>query len=106
MSKIIKVVDKEHNLIEIADYRCPEVIFKSKQNPPTLQDTRNEIENLEWYCVFKRTINPFQMYEENHRLHSIIKEVREYINWRLEEHQDMYIYQMEELLEILDKENK
>ena len=34
---------------------------------------------------------------------NIIKEVREYINWRLEEHQDMYKYQMEELLEILDK---
>lgn len=36
-------------------------------------------------------------------LNNIIKEVREYINWRLEEHQDMYKYQMEELLEILDK---
>ena len=85
MSKIIKVVDKEHNLIEIADYRCPEVIFKSKQNPPTLQDTRNEIENLEWYCVFKRTINPFELYGENEQLHSIIKEVREYIEKNTEE---------------------
>ena len=42
--------------------------------------------------------------EEIERLNNIIKEVREYINWRLEEHQDMYKYQMEELLEILDKE--
>ena len=41
--------------------------------------------------------------QEIERLNSIIKEVREYINWRLEEHQDMYKYQMEELLEILDK---
>lgn len=42
--------------------------------------------------------------QEIERLNNIIKEVREYINWRLEEHQDMYKYQMEELLEILDKE--
>ena len=42
--------------------------------------------------------------KEIERLNNIIKEVREYINWRLEEHQDMYKYQMEELLEILDKE--
>ena len=41
--------------------------------------------------------------KEIERLNNIIKEVREYINWRLEEHQDMYKYQMEELLEILDK---
>lgn len=45
-----------------------------------------------------------EIYEkEIERLNNIIKEVREYINWRLEEHQDMYKYQMEELLEILDK---
>ena len=77
MSRLIKVIDNE--IIEIADYRNPEVIFKSSQNPPTLQDTKNEIEHLEWYCTFKDTINPFQMYAENERLHSIIKEVREYI---------------------------
>lgn len=77
MSRLIKVIDNE--TIEIADYRNPEVIFKSSQNPPTLQDIKNEIEHLEWYCTFKDTINPFQMYEENKRLHSIIKEVREYI---------------------------
>lgn len=78
MSRIIKVIDNE--TIEIADYRNPEAIFKSSQNPPTLQDTKNEIEHLEWYCTFKDTINPFQMYEENIKLHHIIKEVREYIN--------------------------
>ena len=37
------------------------------------------------------------------KFYSIIKEAREYINWRLKEHQDMDKYQMEELLEILDK---
>ena len=72
MSRIIKVIDNE--TIEIADYRNPEVIFKSSQNPPTLQDTKNEIEHLEWYCTFKDTINPFQVYEENKRLNNIINE--------------------------------
>ena len=106
MSRIIKLIDNE--TIEIADYRNPEVIFKSSQNPPTLQNTRDEIEHLEWYCTFKDTINPFQIYGENHRLHSIIKEVREYI----EKHQCcdgkinvMTLTEYKELLEILDKEN-
>ena len=75
MSRIIKVIDNE--TIEIADYRNPEVIFKSSQNPPTLQDTKNEIEHLEWYCTFKDTINPFQVYEENKRLNNIINELEE-----------------------------
>ena len=77
MSRIIKVIDNE--TIEIADYRNPEVIFKSSQNPPTLQDTKNEIEHLEWYCTFKDTINPFQVYEENKRLNNIINELEDYI---------------------------
>lgn len=113
MSRIIKLIDNE--TIEIADYRNPEVIFKSSQNPPTLQNTRDEIEHLEWYCTFKDTINPFQIYEENHRLHSIIKEVREYIKFELEEvlkvnRYDLHYHTIDGLhikriLEILDKEN-
>ena len=71
MSRLIKVIDNE--TIEIAEYRCPEVIFKNSQNPPTLQDTKNEIEHLEWYCTFKDTINPFQMYAENERLEEELK---------------------------------
>lgn len=42
--------------------------------------------------------------KEIERLNNIIKEVKEYIHWRYDEHQDIYKYQMEELLEILDKE--
>ena len=45
-----------------------------------------------------------ELEKEIERLNNIIKEVREYIHWRYDEHQDMYKYQMEELLEILDKE--
>ena len=78
MSRIIKVIDNE--TIEIADYRNPEVIFKSSQNPPTLQDTKNEIEHLEWYCTFKDTINPFQVYEENKRLNNIINELEKWLD--------------------------
>lgn len=77
MSRLIKIIDE--NTIELADYRCPEVIFKSSQNPPTLQNIKDEIEHLEWYCIFKDTINPFQMYEENKRLTNIINELRELV---------------------------
>ena len=104
MSRLIKVIDNE--IIEIAEYRCPEVIFKNSQNPPTLQDTKNEIEHLEWYCTFKDTINPFQMYAENERLHSIIKEVREYIQDRYDGEVLTHTFDKNnvgELLEILDK---
>ena len=43
--------------------------------------------------------------EENKRLHSIIKEVREYIEKMEKLHFD-YSYEKQELLRILDKENK
>ena len=39
-------------------------------------------------------------------LENIIKEAREYVHWRLDDKQDMYITQMRELLEILDKADK
>ena len=78
MSRLIKVIDNE--TIEIADYRCPEVIFKNSQTPPTLQNIKDEIEHLEWYCTFKDTINPFQMYEENKRLNNIINEFDKWLN--------------------------
>lgn len=44
--------------------------------------------------------------EENERLHSIIKGAREYIHYRLDNGQDMYITQMAELLEILKSSDK
>ena len=60
----------------------------------------NDKEKQEWFNN--------EMFEakdkEIERLNNIIKEVREYVHWRYDEHQDMYKYQMEELLEILDKE--
>lgn len=82
MSRLIKVIDNE--TIEIADYRNPEATFKSSQNPPTLQDVKNEIEHLEWYCMFKDTINPFQMYEENKRLNNIINELEKTLDENVE----------------------
>lgn len=99
MSRLIKIIDE--NTIEIAEYRNPEVIFKSSENPPTLQNIKDEIEHLEWYCTFKATINPFQMYAENEILHSIIKEVREYIN-KIPTQPVIRVFK-KELLEILDK---
>ena len=77
MSRLIKIIDE--NTIELADYRCPEVIFKNSQNPPTLQNIKDEIEHLEWYCTFKTTINPFQMYAENEILHYRINKAIELI---------------------------
>ena len=108
MSRLIKIIDE--NTIELADYRCPEVIFKNSQTPPTLQNIKDEIECLEWYCTFKATINPFQLYAENEMLHSIIKEVREIFK-DYGEKEDIVGYTMYnitgemllKLLEILDK---
>ena len=84
MSKIIKVLD--NNLIEIADYRCPEVIFKNSKLPPTLQDVKNETENFEWYCVFKETINPFELYAQVVELETENKKLWERHN---EEHEQI-----------------
>ena len=104
MSRLIKIIDE--STIEIAEYRNPEATFKSAQNPPTLQNIKDEIEHLEWYCTFKATINPFQMYAENERLHSIIKEAREYIEHKASIRECYMINGKEykELLKILDKE--
>lgn len=78
MSRVLKVIDNE--TIEISEYKCPEVIFKYSNNiPPTLEDTRKEIQHIEDYCVFKRTINPFQMYAENERLNAILNNIHNYI---------------------------
>ena len=108
MSRLIKIINE--NTIELVEYRCPEVIFKSSQNPPTLQNIKDEIEHLEWYCTFKATINPFQMYAENEILHSIIKEVREYLNNHIEQWNNVeeFINVIEEdeyILSLLDKES-
>jgi len=69
------------------------------------EEKGKEIERLkekvkEWQDISTR-IN-----EDNNRLNNIINEAIEYIHWRLDNRQDMYITQMTELLEILDKENK
>ena len=76
MRKIIKVIDEEN--IEISRYVSPEARFF---NPCT--DIHNDYDKYESYCDFKEVINPFKMYAENERLHSIIKEVRETLNTQL-----------------------
>jgi hypothetical protein len=105
VSRLIKIIDE--NTIELAEYKCPEVIFKNSQTPPTLQNIKDEIEHLEWYCTFKDTINPFQMYAENERLHSIIKEVREYIETKEKDDDNWVDYELLiepiKIKEILDK---
>lgn len=73
--------------------------------------SNDHIESIEEIAIVQSSIiqalslDNSKLERENEILHTIIKEVRKYINWRLEEHQDMYKYHMEELLEILDKEN-
>ena len=90
----MKVIDNE--TIEIASYRNPRIVFNDYR-----------YDDIERYCDFKATINPFVLYGENERLHNIIKEVREYINSnefigriRLSSENKQAI---NKLLEILDK---
>ena len=81
-----------------------------KEMDKRLDEREKEIERLEKrnkeiYEGFMATQEELKEYaEENERLNNIIDKAIDYIDWRLEEHQDMYKYQMEELLEILDKE--
>lgn len=64
-------------------------------------------ENTELKDTKTKYFNENRLLEkDNVRLINIIKEVREYIHWRLDNGQDMYITQMRELLEILDKVEK
>lgn len=68
MSKIIKICGND--LIEIASYRNPEVVFHDSNNPRHIYP---EYDDFESYCDFRAIVNPFQMYEENNRLNNTIK---------------------------------
>lgn len=63
----------------------------------TAYETTNEIVNL-YYARIKRNE------DEIERLHSIIKEVREYITKQVHRNQQFYEMDIENILEILDKE--
>ena len=100
---IQKYIDELEENCTLSDLWC-----KSQEENKELKQKVKYYENFE----INKTVDKIRL-ENNKRekelqnqlqqKESIIKEVREYINWRLEEHQDMYKYQMEELLEILDK---
>lgn len=77
MSKIIKVINNE--LIEIASYRNPEVVFHNSNNPRHLEP---EYDNFESYCDYKKVINPFQLIEENIKYKEILDKIKEYITTR------------------------
>lgn len=105
----INMVKKEND--EYFDYcqRCADNYERPADNYidleieyPSEKEKDKEIERLN---TDKEQLNSLvnSCQEEIRRLHSIIKEVREYIHWRLDNGQDMYITQMKELLEILDK---
>lgn len=87
MSRLIKIIDE--NTIELAEYRNPEAMFKSSENPPTLQNIKDEIEHLEWYCTFKAIINPFQMYVENERLNNRVSELEKAVSRKEEQITDL-----------------
>ncbi len=72
MSKTIKLCG--NNLIEMASYRNPEVVFHNSENPRHLKPKYDDFES---YCDFKEVIDPFVMYSENEKLRSIIREVKE-----------------------------
>jgi len=84
MSKTIKIINDE--LIEIASYRNPEIVFHDSNNPRHLKP---EYDNFESYCDFKEVINPFELYAENQQLKKqkddvVIKYIK-YLIKRLEE---------------------
>ena len=67
---------------------------------------------IELYRTTNNEFVKFVRYEEIERLHSIIKEVREYIKEHIRiddeypDYMEMLLEEYKELLEILDKENK
>ena len=109
MSRLIRLLNNE--TIEILEYSKANACFQT-----------NEYPNDELFCVIRETFNPFDLFQEKlvleqeiERLHSIIKEVREYIahyvdnEYRNGRDDELYLElnekELKELLEILDKEN-
>lgn len=74
MSKKIKIINDE--LVEIASYRNPEIVFHDSNNPRYLKP---EYDNFESYCDFKEVINPFELYAENQQLKKQKDDVVEYL---------------------------
>lgn len=72
--KTIKIINNE--LIEIASYRNPELIFHNSNNPRHVEP---EYDDFESYCDFKEIINPFVLYEENQQLKKQKDDVALYI---------------------------
>ena len=64
MSRIIRLIDNE--TIEISDYRNSGYLFD--HNAPTIEDIRKQISNIDDWCCFKETINPFVLYGEKEEL--------------------------------------
>ena len=64
MSRIIRLIDNE--TIEISDYRNSGYLFD--HNAPTIEDIRKQISNIDDWCYFKETINPFVLYGEKEEL--------------------------------------
>lgn len=105
MSRLIKVINNE--TIEISDYRCGAVLYP--ENPPTLQNIKDQIENCKDWCVFKKTINPFVLYSEKQQLQSNWNSLREWLEdyIKLFDNPDIYEEQtLEDLKEVLDKMNE
>lgn len=84
MSRIIRVINNE--TIEISDYRNSGCLFN--HNAPTIEDIRKQISNIDDWCVFKETINPFVLYGEKEELQERIDKAIEYINSFEEENPD------------------
>ena len=74
MSKTIKIINDE--LVEIASYRNPKIVFHDSNNPRHLEP---EYDNFESYCDFKEVINPFELYAENQQLKKQKDDVVEFI---------------------------
>ena len=75
MSRIIRLIDNE--TIEISEYRNSGYLFD--HNAPTIEDIRKQISNIDDWCCFKETINPFVLYGKKEELQHRIDKAIEYI---------------------------
>ena len=101
MSRIIRLIDNE--TIEISDYRNSGYLFD--HNAPTIEDIRKQISNIDDWCCFKETINPFVLYGEKEELQQRIDKAIEYIESRAKKAQVKLMPREIELLNILRGED-
>lgn len=112
-----KIIYRRNKLVELAKVEAkPYTIWHETINENLLDINYMiyEIERLKELCdkyeeEHKTTFETWQKdIKENKKLHSIIKEVREYIEEKVgdEIHDMMYIIDVSEVLDILDKESK